>query len=152
MQVWDRGYMILVSACLAGVDCAWDARDRLSPEIKEMVDKSIAIPICPEVLGGRGIPRTKTEIRGGTGKDVLDGRARVFDEKGRDVTIEFLKGARETVDIVRRYNIKKAILKSKSPSCGVGQIYDGSFKGNLIPGDGVVAALLKREGVYCTEL
>ncbi|MEE8317598.1 MAG: DUF523 domain-containing protein [Candidatus Omnitrophota bacterium] len=144
--------MILVSACLAGIDCAWDGKHRLDPKIKEQVDKNLAIPLCPEVLGGRGIPRTKTEIKGGTGEDVLDGKVGVFDEKGKDVTHEFLKGASLVLDIVKKHNIKKAILKSKSPSCGVGEIYDGSFRGNLIKGNGVTAALLKRQGVSCQDI
>ena len=133
--------MILVSACLAGVDCAWDGKNRLDPKIKEMVDKKEAIAVCPEVLGGRGIPRTKTEIRVST--------AKVIDENGVDVTAELLKGAEKTLEIAKKYNIKEAILKSKSPSCGVGQIYDGSFKGKLADGDGITAALLKREGILC---
>jgi uncharacterized protein YbbK (DUF523 family) len=144
--------MILVSACLAGVDCAWDGRDRSNPRIKEQVDKDLVIPLCPELLGGRTIPRTKAEIKGGTGEDVLDGKIGVFDEKGKDVTREFLKGAFITLDIVKSYNIKKAVLKSKSPSCGVGEIYDGSFRGNLIKGDGVTAALLKRQGISCRDI
>lgn len=141
--------MILVSACLAGIECAWDGRNRAVPKIKVLADKKLAIAVCPEVLGGRGIPRTRTEIRGGSGEDVLDGRAKVFDEKGKGVTDEFLKGAYVALDIARKHKIKEAILKSKSPSCGVGKIYDGSFKGNLVDGDGVTAALLKREGILC---
>ncbi len=126
--------------------------EKTYPWIKEQVDKNLAIPLCPEVLGGRGIPRTKTEIKGGTGEDVLDGRVGVFDEKGKDVTREFLKGASLILDIVKKHNIKKAILKSKSPSCGVGEIYDGSFRGNLIKGNGVTAALLKRQGISCQDI
>lgn len=141
--------MLLVSACLAGIDCTWDGKNRLDLKIKEMVDKNLAIAVCPELLGGRGTPRTKTEIKGGSGEDVLDGRVKVFDENGKDVTDEFLKGAYTVLDIAKKHNIKKAILKSKSPSCGVGHIYDGSFKGNLVKGDGVTAALLKREGILC---
>lgn len=144
--------MILVSACLAGIDCAWAGKDRLDPEVKQLADKSLAIPICPEVLGGRTIPRTKTEIKGGTGADVLDNKAKVLDENGKDATIEFLKGAYATLDIVKNHSIKKAILKSKSPSCGVGEIYDGSFTGKLINGDGVTTALLKREGILCQSI
>lgn len=144
--------MILVSACLAGINCAWDGKHRLNPEIKELVDKNLAVAICPEALGGRGIPRTRTEIKGGDGVDALDGRAKVFDENNKDVTSEFLKGAFATLDIVRKFHIKKAMLKSKSPSCGVGGIYDGTFKGNLINGDGVTVALLKREGVLCQAI
>ena len=141
--------MIFVSACLAGENCAWDGKNRLNQEIKDMVDKNLAIPICPEVLGGRGIPRTKTEIKNGGGKDVLDGKLRVFDENGKDVTKEFIKGAHAAFSIVKKHNIKKAILKSNSPSCGVGKIYNGTFKGNLVDGDGVTAALLKKEGIEC---
>ncbi len=144
--------MILVSACLSGKNCAYDGKNRLNQEIKDMVDKNLAIPICPEVLGGRTIPRTKTEIKGGTGSDVLNGRAKVFDENGKDSTEEFLKGARLALDIAKKHNIKKAILKSKSPSCGVGKIYDGTFKGKLIDGDGVTAALLKKEGITCQSI
>ena len=141
--------MILVSACLAGINCRWDGENRLSSEIKELVDKKKVIAVCPEVLGGRGIPRTKTEFRGGSGEDVLDGKAKVYDENGKDVSAEFIKGAEATLDIAKKHNIKKALLKSKSPSCGVGKIYDGSFKGKLVDGDGVTAALLKREGIEC---
>ncbi|MFC1509633.1 DUF523 domain-containing protein [Candidatus Omnitrophota bacterium] len=107
------------------------------------------MPVCPEVLGGRKVPRTKTEIKGGGGEDVLDGTAKVLDENGKDVTSEFIKGALETLRIAKTNSIKKAILKSKSPSCGSGQIYDGSFKRRLIKGNGVTAALFKREGIKC---
>lgn len=144
--------MILVSACLAGVNCAWDGKNRLDKKIKELVDSKLAIPLCPEVLGGRDRPRTKAEIKGGSGEDVLDGKAKVFDEQGKDVTDKFLKGAYLVLQTAKKYNIKKAILKSKSPSCGVGRVYDGSFKGNLVRGDGVSAALLKREGLECQDI
>ncbi len=144
--------MILVSACLTGVDCAWDGKNKLVPEIKAILDKDQAIPVCPEVLGGRKIPRTKTEILFGSGEDVLDGRAKVLDENGKDVTGEFIKGALEALCIARKNNIKKAILKSKSPSCGSGMIYDGSFKGRLVKGDGVTVALFKREGIECRAI
>lgn len=144
--------MIFVSACLAGINCAWDGKNRLDPEIKDMVDKKKAIAVCPEVLGGRGIPRTKTEIKGGSGEDVLGDKAKVFDENGKDVTGEFIKGAHKAIEIAKKHNIKEAILKSKSPSCGVGKIYDGSFKGNLVDGDGVTAVLLKRHGILCRDI
>ncbi len=141
--------MILVSACLAGVKCSWDGKSRSNPEIKEMVDKNLAIVVCPEVLGGRSSPRTKTEIRGGAGADVLDAKAEVLDENGVDVTDEFIRGAYKALDIAKKNNIKEIILKPKSPSCGIGRIYDGSFTGKLINGDGVTTALLKREGILC---
>ncbi|NQT75456.1 MAG: DUF523 domain-containing protein [Candidatus Omnitrophica bacterium] len=144
--------MMLVSACLAGIDCAWDGKDRLAPRIKHMVEKGLAVAVCPEVLGGRPIPRTRTEIRGGSGGNVLDGMAKVFDENSKDVTKEFLIGAHKALDIVEKHNIKKAILKSRSPSCGCDEIYDGSFQGRLVRGDGVTAALLKRKGVSCQNI
>lgn len=140
--------MILVSACLAGINCAWDGGNRVNPEVKRLLAEKLAVAVCPEVLGGRLIPRLKTEIKGGSGEDVLDGKAKVIDESGTDVTAEFIKGAYESLEIVKKNNIKKAILKARSPSCGAGKIYDGSFKGKLIDGNGVLAALLKREGVY----
>ena len=144
--------MILVSACLAGINCAWDGKNRLNKEIKKLVDDKLAIPVCPEVLGGRGIPRSRTEIKGGNGEAVLDRKAKVFDEHKKDVTDEFLKGAYIVLQTAKKHNIKKAILKSKSPSCGVGSVYDGSFRDNLVRGDGVSAALLKREGLECQDI
>jgi uncharacterized protein YbbK (DUF523 family) len=144
--------MILVSACLAGVNCAWDGRNRLNPAIKKITDDALAVAVCPEVLGGRAVPRAKTEIKGGDGKDVLDGKAGVFDENGKDVTVEFINGAYAALNIVKKHGIKKAVLKAKSPSCGVNKIYDGSFKGCLIDGAGVTAALLKREGIICENI
>jgi uncharacterized protein YbbK (DUF523 family) len=144
--------MILVSACLAGENCAWDGKNRLDLRIKEMVDSGIAVAVCPEVAGGRPVPRTRTEIQGGSGKDVLDGRAVICDENGLDVTEEFLRGAHAALDIAMKFGIKEALLKSKSPSCGVHRIYDGSFKGHLVPGDGVTAALLKEKGILCRDI
>ena len=144
--------MILVSACLAGINCSWDGGNRLNKKMKELVDKKRAIAICPELLGGRTVPRLKTEIEGGTGGDVLNGKAKVIDENGKDVTSEFIRGAYMSLDIVRKYNIREAVLKSKSPSCGVGKIYDGSFKGILSDGDGVAVALLKREKIICRDI
>ncbi|MBU1888318.1 MAG: DUF523 domain-containing protein [Candidatus Omnitrophica bacterium] len=144
--------MILVSACLAGVNCTWDGKNRLSPEIKKMVDNGLAVAICPEAAGGRSIPRTRTEIKGGSGEDVLEGRAKVYDENGADITEEFLKGAQAALSMVKKFGIKEAILKSKSPSCGTGLVYDGGFKGTLIPGDGVTTALLKKAGVRCRDI
>src|SRR3989338_5215622 len=144
--------MILVSACLAGINCSWDGGNRLNKKMKELVDKKRAIAICPELLGGRTVPRLKTEIKGGTGEDVLNGKAKVIDENGKDVTSEFIRGCYMSLDIVRKYNIREAVLKSKSPSCGVGKIYDGSFKGILSDGDGVAVALLKREKIIFRDI
>ncbi|MFH1478775.1 MAG: DUF523 domain-containing protein [Candidatus Omnitrophota bacterium] len=144
--------MILVSACLAGIKCAWDGKGREKENIKALVAQGKAIPVCPEVLAGRAIPRERTEIEDGDGEGVIKGAKKVYEETGKDVTGEFLKGAYLTLDIIKTYKIKEAILKSKSPSCGVGRVYDGSFKGGLVKGDGVTTALLKKEGVLCRDI
>jgi len=141
--------MILISACLCGICCSWDGRSRLNKDIARLIKKGLGIPVCPEILGGRSVPRTRAEIVDGDGADVLDGRAKVIDEYGKDVTDEFIKGAYKALEIARRVKAHSAILKSKSPSCGVGRIYDGSFKGRLIKGDGVTVALFKKEGIRC---
>lgn len=116
-----------------------------------MVDEGLAIPVCPEALGGLGIPRENSEIAGGSGKDVLSKKARVITISGRDVTANFIKGARIAKSLIKKHGIKKAILKSNSPSCGVGRIYNGTFGKMLIKGDGVTTALLKLSGVKCLK-
>ncbi len=137
--------MRMVSACLLGIKCAWDGRDRYrNKKVIELLRKEILIPVCPEQLGGLATPRTPAEIVGGDGDDVLDGRARVVDESGRDVTEAFLRGARETVALCRILGIDEVLLKSRSPSCGVDQVYHGT---ELVEGDGVTAAFLRREGI-----
>lgn len=103
-----------------------------------------AIPVCPEILGGLSIPRFPAQIDSGEGKDVLNGKSKVINQKGEDVTEFFTRGAHRFLEIAKLFNIRKAILKDKSPSCGCGLIY--SSRG-IIQGDGVTACLLKREGV-----
>ena len=93
------------------------------------------------------MPRLPAEIQGGDGADVLDGRARVVTVSGEDVTVQYLVGARAALEAARRFGLCRAVLKARSPSCGVGQVYDGTFTHRLRPGDGVTAALLKREGI-----
>lgn len=138
---------ILVSGCLAGLPCSHDARDRLYGKVKELVSEGKGIPACPEQLGGRSTPREATELAGGDGNDVIDGRARAVTKSGVDVTGEFLEGAERTLRLAKRHGCRKAILKARSPSCGSGKVYDGTFSGGLKDGDGVAAALLKREGI-----
>lgn len=139
--------MVIVSACLAGIDCKYNGGNNADHRIIELVSKGQAIPVCPEQLGGCPTPRLKTEIAGGSGADVLDSKCRVIREDGRDMTEEFLKGAQEVLKIAKLLNIKKAILKSKSPSCGCGNVYDGTFSGRLIDGNGVTSELLLRNGI-----
>lgn len=107
--------------------------------------------VCPEVDGGLGTPRPPAEVVGGDGADVLAGRARVVTGDGRDVTAEYLDGARKALDAARRTGASKAILKARSPSCGSGEIYDGSFSRTLAAGDGVTAALLRANGIQVVD-
>ncbi|MFA6142231.1 MAG: DUF523 domain-containing protein [Candidatus Omnitrophota bacterium] len=144
-------YKILVSACLAGANCTYRGDNNLNPKILKMVNEGLAIPACPEVLGGLGIPREKSEIIGGNGKDVLEKKARVVTLSGRDVTANFVSGAKKARSLIKKYHIKKAVLKSNSPSCGLGQIYNGTFRNIPIKGDGVTAAILKLSGVKCLK-
>ena len=106
-----------------------------------------AVLVCPEEDGGLGTPRPPAEIVGGDGADVLEGRARVMTRGGRDVTAEYVAGARIALDAARAAGAETAILKARSPSCGKGSIYDGSFTRTVKDGDGVTAALLKAHGI-----
>ena len=139
--------MILVSACLAGLDVKYNGSHNLDEKIKKWFDEKKAIPICPEVLGGLSIPREPAEIVGGEGEDVLDGHAKVITNNGIDVTEQFIKGANETLKIALDLNATMVILKERSPSCGSSMIYSGEFNGNKKKGTGVTAALLKRNGI-----
>jgi len=140
--------MRLVSACLLGIECAWDGKGRYkNKKVIELLKNEILIPVCPEQLGGLRTPRVLQEIQKGTGDDVLDGKSKVKNKAGEDVTRQFIKGARQALKIAKQYGITEFIAKSKSPSCGCGLIYDGSFSGKLIKGEGVTTALFKRNGI-----
>ncbi|MEU5421688.1 DUF523 domain-containing protein [Streptomyces sp. NPDC020799] len=138
---------ILVSACLRGVPCRFDGQHKASSEIEQVVTGREVVFFCPEVAGGLATPRRPAELVGGDGHDVLDGTARVVEDTGRDVTAEFLDGARRALAAARRGGCTEAMLMPRSPSCGRGVVYDGSFAGKLVPGDGVTAALLERNGI-----
>jgi len=129
--------MKLCSACLLGIRCRYDGRSKPNDKIIELSKRETLIPICPEQLGGLPTPREPAEQSGNS----------VVTKSGRDVTESFTKGAEEVLRLAKLFNIKEAILKQKSPSCGCGKIYDGSFSDRLIKGDGVTAALLKRNGI-----
>ncbi|WP_018132689.1 DUF523 domain-containing protein [Effusibacillus pohliae] len=139
--------MILISACLIGCHCRYDGDSNLVEELKQMVERGEAIPVCPEQMGGLPTPRPPAQIVGGVGKDVLEGQARVMTDGGVDVTDAFLKGAEETLRIARLIGATRAVLKERSPSCGSSVIYDGSFTGGKKPGRGVTAALLEANGI-----
>ncbi len=129
--------MILVSACLAGIGCQYDGKDNTNKKVVELVKLGQAIPVCPEQLGGLPTPRTPSERRGD----------RIITQEGEDVTNQFKRGAREALQLAQLVNSKKAILKSNSPSCGCGQIYDGTFSGKYIKGDGIFTEILKENHV-----
>ena len=140
--------MKLISACLLGIRCAWNGDDKYKNDRAIELSKVKAlIPVCPEQLGGLPTPRLSQEIQSGVGEDVLDGKCRVLNKRGDDVTREFIRGAEETLKIANQLKVKEFIGKFGSPSCGCGRIYDGSFSGKLISGDGVTTALLKRNGI-----
>ncbi len=103
--------------------------------------------VCPEEEGGLGTPRPAAEIVGGDGHDVLAGRARVVTRAGRDVTEEYVRGAHVALERARREGVGSTLLKARSPSCGKGCIYDGSFSRSQRAGDGVTAALLIQQGI-----
>lgn len=139
--------MILVSACLCGVNCKYNAQNNYNEKIYNLLEKGEAIPVCPEQLGGLTTPRACAEIIGGEGKDVLLNKSKVMDKDHMDLTGNFIKGAMETLKIAKALKVEKAILKSNSPSCGMGIIYDGSFSNKRIKGNGVTAELLLQEGI-----
>lgn len=129
--------MVLVSSCLGGINCKYSGENNLNPFVLELINKGLAIPLCAEQLGGLSTPRIPAEIL----------KEKVITKNGNDVTEEFLKGAKNVLEICKTLNIKTAILKSKSPSCGLGKIYDGSFSGKLIDGNGITAQLLINNGI-----
>lgn len=135
---------VLVSACLMGFDTRYDGNNSKCNRLP-LEDDEIPIPFCPEQLGGLPTPREPVEIRNGSGEDVLDGEGIVAGiDTGIDVTNNFIRGARETIKTAKYYNCFRAVLKSKSPSCGYGSIY---HDGELIQGNGVTAAALIRDDV-----
>ncbi|WP_028402085.1 DUF523 domain-containing protein [Ectobacillus panaciterrae] len=139
--------MIAVSSCLAGIRCRYNGTHSLVEKIEELVKQNKAVLICPEVLGGFPTPRESAEIIGGSGADVLDGSAKVIDKSGRDVTKLYVQGAYKALEIIKEVNASYVVLKENSPSCGSSMIYNGTFSSSKIPGEGVTAALLRREGI-----
>lgn len=128
---------VMVSACLAGLATRYDGGSTPHPKVLELIRAGKALPVCPEQIGGLPTPRTCHEL--------LDGR--VIGKDGTDYTEAFESGAKQCLALAELAGCKRAILKSRSPSCGSGKIYDGSFSGKLIPGDGVLASLLKSAGI-----
>ena len=140
---------VLISACLAGERVRYDGRRKPLADafLLGLSQKNQLIKVCPEVSGGLKIPRSEAQIVKGNGLDVLNGMANVVDIQGNDVTQAFIRGAEYALSLVKKFEIRIAILKEKSPSCGVHRIYDGCFASNLIPGFGVTAAILRQNGI-----
>ena len=139
--------MKLCSSCLLGIKCKYNGESNKNQKIIELSKTETLMACCPEYAGGLPTPRDPSEIVEGDGYDVLDGKAKVMTKNGIDVTSEFIKGANKTLEQAKTNNIKIAILKQRSPSCGSGQIYDGTFSGKIKTGDGVTTALLKRNNI-----
>lgn len=128
---------ILVSACLLGVRCRYDGKSKPHPAVERLLEQHTLIPVCGEILGGLPTPRVSAERQG----------ERVVTADGRDVTAAYRRGAEEVLRLAERYGCKAAILKERSPSCGSGRIYDGTFTGTLADGWGVTAELLRDHGI-----
>ena len=128
---------LLISACLLGVPCRYDGKSKPAASIERLREKYELIPICPEQLGGLPTPRNPSERIGG----------RVVMADGTDVTAQYQKGARAALELCLREGCVAAVLKERSPSCGSGEIYDGTFTRSLVAGDGVTAELLKKNGI-----
>lgn len=140
--------MILVSSCLLGIHAKYDGSvNNLNDLLMKYCYLGKYIPVCPEQLGGLTTPRKPVELIGGSGSDVFKGRARAENSAREDVTADFLRGAQETLRLTRIFPVKAAILKERSPSCGVHQIYDGGFSHVLRQGSGVTAELLRQNGI-----
>ena len=129
--------MILVSACLLGCACRYDGQSKPNPLAQELARRGLAVPVCPEQLGGLPTPRKPDEIRSG----------RVYEKSGKENTEEFIRGAEETLRIAKLLKADMAVLKQNSPSCGSAMIYDGTFSGKKIPGSGITASLLIKNGI-----
>jgi uncharacterized protein YbbK (DUF523 family) len=119
------------------VKCRYNGKSALNKKVVSLLRSEVLIPVCPEQLGGLPTPREPAEIVGN----------RVFTISGRDVTENFIRGAKETLRIAKLFNISEAVMKQGSPSCGFGRIYDGTFSGKTRKGEGVTATLLKKHGI-----
>ena len=142
--------MIIVSACLLGENCKYSGGNNKSENVIKYLEDKEYILVCPEQLGGLSTPRNPSEIityGNKDGNDVLSGCTKVLSNKGIDVTKNFIQCAEETLKIAKEHNVKTAILKAGSPSCGYKKIYDGTFLGNKIQGMGVTAAILNKENI-----
>ncbi|MGV1870642.1 DUF523 domain-containing protein [Agrobacterium rosae] len=146
----DQPAKILISACLLGHAVRYDGKGKplAHPAIERWRQEGRLVTICPEMAGGMAVPRPPAEIeKGASGLDVLEGRARVLEVTGSDVTTQFIAGAQKALAFARANDCAYALLIDGSPSCGSVAIYDGSFSGRKHAGNGVTAALLQQAGI-----
>ncbi len=135
--------LILVSACLAGLACRYDGSGGGVPWVRNLVAKGKALPFCPEQLGGLPTPREAAEQRACPGEDL----PRIFSRSGEDLTEAYRRGAAEGLRLARLVKTPAAVLKERSPSCGVRCIYNGRFDGTLLAGEGMTARLFREAGI-----
>jgi uncharacterized protein YbbK (DUF523 family) len=138
--------MILISACLMGVSCAYHGGHNLDEKLLADFDPKELVPVCPEQLGGLATPRERARLVGGDGEAFWRGEAKVVTLEGTDVSEQYRRGGLEALKLARFYGCSRAVLKAKSPSCGCGRICNQEISG-LVPGDGTTAALLKQNGI-----
>jgi len=141
---------ILISACLLGIKVRYDGNGNYieNPLLKKWMDENRLVSVCPEVKGGASVPRPPSEIVGwGGGLAVLNNQANITNQDGTNVTEIYKKGAMAALQIAQQHNIKIAILKEGSPSCGSSLIYDGSFSKKKISQEGITTALLRKHGI-----
>ena len=134
--------MILISSCLAGINCKYSGKNNFHSCFENLVNSGKAVPVCPEQLGGLTTPREPAEIT----KDET-GNFKVVTKTGTDVTKEYILGAERALSIAKALGITQAVFQSRSPSCGCGKIYDGTFSKNLIVGNGITAELFIKNGI-----
>ena len=129
--------MKLCSACLLGINCRYNGKNKMNEKVLEIAKKEVLIPVCPEQLAGMSTPRNSAEI--------VDGK--ILEQDGRDMTRIYMNGVSEAMKVVEMLGVTEAILKQKSPTCGCGKIYDGTFSGNLTDGDGLFTKALKQKNI-----
>lgn len=132
---------LLVSACLLGCACRYDGKSQENEKVLSLLKEHTLIPVCPEQLGGLCTPRVSAERIGES----------VMTRDGRDVTAQYLRGAQEALRFYQLFGCEAAVLKARSPSCGSREIYDGTFTGMRVPGEGVCAQLLRESGVCVVD-
>jgi len=149
VKAFARRPVILVSACLVGCRARYDDThiETVDERLELWAAAGLVLPFCPETAGGLPVPRSPAEISGGTGWTVLTGDAKVYNRAGSDVTAAFVVGAQLALEACRYFRLRAAVLKDGSPSCGTTRIYDGHFRGRLVGGQGVTAALLAAHGI-----